>query len=72
VVGHTDVRGKAAYNQQLSERRAKQVVALLIRELPELKGHLQASGKGMMQPKYLGNQEEDHQLNRRVEFVFGK
>jgi outer membrane protein OmpA-like peptidoglycan-associated protein len=72
VVGHTDVRGKAAYNQQLSERRAKQVVALLISELPGLKGHLQASGKGMMQPKYLGNQEEDHQLNRRVEFVFGK
>ena len=72
VVGHTDVRGKTAYNQSLSERRAKRVLALLAAEVPTLKDHLRASGKGMTQPKYLGNTEEDHQLNRRVEFVFGK
>lgn len=72
VIGHTDVRGKTAYNQSLSERRAKQVLALLAAEVPTLKGHLRASGKGMTQPKYLGNTEEDHQLNRRVEFVFEK
>lgn len=72
VVGHTDVRGRNAYNQSLSERRAKRVVALIATEVPELKARLRASGKGMTQPKYLGNTEEDHQLNRRVEFVFEK
>lgn len=72
VIGHTDVRGKKSYNQQLSERRAKRVMALLISENTALKGHLQAQGKGMTQPKYPGSQEEDHQLNRRVEFVFGQ
>ncbi len=72
VVGHTDVRGKKTYNQQLSERRAKRVMALLIIENPALQGHLQAQGKGMTQPKYLGSQEEDHELNRRVEFVFAQ
>lgn len=71
VIGHTDVQGKAAYNQQLSQRRAQHVVARLIAEAPELKGYLTAVGKGMTQPKYPGNTEEDHQLNRRVEFVFG-
>lgn len=72
VIGHTDVRGKNAYNQGLSERRAKRVVALLATEVPALKARLRASGKGMTQPKYTGNTEEDHQLNRRVEFVFEK
>ncbi|MDD4964120.1 MAG: OmpA family protein [Gallionella sp.] len=72
VIGHTDVQGKKAYNQQLSERRAKRIVALLLGENPALQGHLQAQGKGMTQPKYPGNSEEDHQLNRRVEFVFAQ
>lgn len=72
VVGHTDVRGKKTYNQQLSERRALRIMALLISANPALQGHLQALGKGMTQPKYPGNTEEDHQLNRRVEFVFGQ
>ncbi len=72
VIGHTDVRGKPAYNQSLSERRAKRVAALLVQNAPALRDHLRASGKGMSQPKYLGNTEEDHQLNRRVEFVFEK
>lgn len=72
VIGHTDVRGKQTYNQQLSERRAKRVLSLLIDTAPTLKGHLKAQGKGMTQPKYPGDTEEDHQLNRRVEFVFSQ
>ncbi len=72
VIGHTDVRGKLVYNQQLSERRAKRVLSLLIDASPALKGHLKSLGKGMTQPKYPGDTEEDHQLNRRVEFVFNQ
>lgn len=72
VVGHTDVRGKPAYNLALSERRAQRIVALLVQTAPALKGMLHPSGKGMTQPKYPGNTAEDHQFNRRVEFLFGR
>jgi flagellar motor protein MotB len=36
-----------------------------------LGGHLSALGKGMTEPKYSGSSDEYHQMNRRVEFVFG-
>lgn len=72
VIGHTDVRGKADYNRALSERRAARVVALLAQSAPALAQRLHPLGKGMTEPKYPGNSVEDHQLNRRVEFIFGK
>lgn len=70
VIGHTDLRGTAQHNQNLSERRARRVVNWLEAHIPSLAGRLSAQGLGMSEPKYFGDSDEDHQMNRRVEFVF--
>lgn len=72
VIGHTDQRGTRDYNQKLSERRALRIVNWLAGYNPSFSGHLSALGKGMAEPKYSGNSDEDYQMNRRVEFVFGR
>lgn len=69
LIGHTDARGEADYNQVLSVRRAESVKALLEAREPNLSGHLEARGRGDRQPRYRGDGEEDHRLNRRVEVV---
>ena len=71
VIGHTDLRGTVEHNQELSEKRAQRVAAWLTDHNSSLTGHLSAFGKGMSEPKYLGKGSEEHQMNRRVEFVFG-
>ena len=67
IVGHTDVRGTDAYNENLSRRRAEQVSRLLAQWQPELAAKLKPKGKGERQPRYSGTSDEDHRLNRRVE-----
>ncbi len=67
VVGHTDIKGDAAYNQDLSERRAQTVLAELISLSPSLKGRLEAEGRGEKELLYNGMDEDSHRLNRRVE-----
>ncbi|WP_170113414.1 Ig-like domain-containing protein [Ahniella affigens] len=68
IVGHTCDLGPDAYNQALSERRAKSVQAYL-------EGHgvpgadLTATGAGESSPKYPNTPAERHQ-NRRVEVSF--
>jgi outer membrane protein OmpA-like peptidoglycan-associated protein len=71
VIGHTDLRGTEEHNQKLSERRARRVAAWLADHNRSLDGRLSALGKGMTEPKYFGGSDEYHQMNRRVEFVFG-
>lgn len=71
IIGHTDQRGTEEHNQKLSERRAQRVVTWLTKHNQSLSGHLSTFGKGMSEPKYPGDTEEIHQMNRRVEFVFG-
>ncbi len=66
VIGHTDVRGDATYNQTLSERRAATVVSYLASNHSELAARLTSQGKGESDPIYKGDSAEDHQLNRRV------
>ena len=66
VEGHTDVRGDAAYNQSLSERRADAVKRWLVAQGTD-DARITASGAGKSRPIRLGNTEEDHQANRRVE-----
>ncbi len=68
IEGHADVRGNEAYNQRLSERRARNVMrALVAQGLPaEL---LVYEGFGSRRPRAQGRSERAHQLNRRVEFV---
>jgi OmpA-OmpF porin, OOP family len=50
VRGHTDSKGGAAYNQGLSERRARTVADLLERKYPNLVGRIDAVGFGATQP----------------------
>lgn len=70
IVGHTDTRGDAAYNQALSEKRANHIKKMLAAQIPSLANKLTTIGKGESEPKYHGNTSDDHQKNRRVEFVF--
>lgn len=68
IEGHTDIRGTPAYNQRLSERRARAVMeALIERGMP--REMLEAVGYGETRPLNLGTREATHRRNRRVEFV---
>jgi len=70
---HTDARGKEASNQRLSERRANSTVAYIISK-GIAKDRLTAKGYGESQlinkcEDGVECSEEEHQLNRRTEFV---
>jgi outer membrane protein OmpA-like peptidoglycan-associated protein len=67
IVGHTDSRGSADYNQVLSEKRARTVKQELEGRFSSLAGRLSTEGRGKTQLLYPGTTEEDHRLNRRVE-----
>ncbi len=66
VVGHTDSVGSAAYNQQLSERRAR-AVGDYLRSRGVAAGRIQTEGRGESEPRATNNTEAGRQLNRRVE-----
>lgn len=68
IEGHTDVRGTAAANQQLSEQRAARVREALV-GLGAAPGRVLATGFGESKPVARGATEADHAQNRRVEFV---
>ncbi|MDA1312953.1 MAG: OmpA family protein [Acidobacteria bacterium] len=66
IYGHTDDQGPAAYNQDLSERRAQSVTHYLIeagipRELVDVRGFGESS------PRAKTANRQSHQKNRRVE-----
>jgi len=69
LVGHTDKRGSRRYNQILSEKRANTVKVKLEQLFPSLVGQLKATGRGETQLLYDGDDETDHQLNRRVKIT---
>ena len=66
VVGHTDNVGSAAYNQSLSERRARSVGDFLVsqRVVPE---RIVTYGQGFNQPVASNATPEGRAANRRVE-----
>jgi len=66
--GHTDDTGDAAYNQYLSELRAKNVKKELIKQGVSKK-QLKTSGFGLTQPSAPNNTVENRAKNRRVETV---
>lgn len=68
IEGHADVRGDAQFNQELSERRAANVRAALVKlgMSPDI---IVAEGFGASRLLTTGTDEEDHRKNRRVEFV---
>jgi outer membrane protein OmpA-like peptidoglycan-associated protein len=68
VEGHADARGDAAQNQELSEHRAANVRAALIKLGMETE-LVTAEGYGSTRLLTRGTEEEDHRRNRRVEFA---
>ena len=71
IAGHTDDVGTDAYNQNLSERRAKAVVEYLVSKgISKMK--LDAKGYGKRVPVDTTATEEGRAKNRRVEFKFVK
>ncbi len=66
VVGHTDSVGSDAYNQQLSEQRARAVGDYLSqRGVP--RDRVRTEGRGEREPRATNATEAGRQLNRRVE-----
>jgi outer membrane protein OmpA-like peptidoglycan-associated protein len=63
IEGHTDSSGRAAANQQLSERRALEVVRYLVTHGVE-RTRLEAIGKGQTEPLIAENPRDPR--NRRV------
>jgi outer membrane protein OmpA-like peptidoglycan-associated protein len=69
IEGHSDERGEARYNQKLSAGRVQTVLNYLVEHGVEAK-RLTSKGFGEARPLIKGaTTEEDHQKNRRVEFI---
>lgn len=68
VLGHTDNTGAAAYNQDLSQRRAATVASTLINYGVE-PTRVRAIGRGEDQPRASNLTPEGRAQNRRVEIV---
>jgi OOP family OmpA-OmpF porin len=66
IIGHTDSIGTEAYNQGLSERRAKSVANYLGKEGVD-RGKMAISGKGESEPVADNRTDEGRARNRRVE-----
>lgn len=68
VIGHTDSDGAAAYNQDLSQRRAQAVASVLINAgvAPQ---RIRSIGRGEDAPLATNLTPEGRQQNRRVEIV---
>jgi len=67
IEGHTDNRGNAGYNLDLSKRRAASVLTWLTQHGVE-GGRLESEGYGLTKPIESNDTEEGRLANRRVEF----
>ncbi len=69
ISGNTDSTGSEAYNQRLSEKRAKAVMDYLIKTVGIDASRLSAVGYGETRPAYPNDTEENRAKNRRVVFT---
>jgi OOP family OmpA-OmpF porin len=69
LTGHTDSKGKDAYNMKLSQRRADAVRQALITNYGLDATKLKAKGMGETHPVATNDTEEGRYQNRRVELV---
>jgi OmpA-OmpF porin, OOP family len=69
IEGHTDNVGAAAYNKDLSERRAASVVRYLVEKGGVPKARLEAKGYGFERPVASNATAVGRSRNRRVEFT---
>ncbi len=66
VQGHTDSSGAAAYNQQLSERRAASVAKILVEQHGIESSRVHSVGYGETMPEFDNSTSEGRAANRRV------
>jgi OOP family OmpA-OmpF porin len=69
IVGHTDAKGTAEYNVDLSQQRAGRVVEVLTRDYGIGSARLSASGMGFSAPIASNDTDDGRAKNRRVELV---
>ncbi len=69
VIGHTDEHGADAYNQGLSERRARAVRDYLVEHHGIDAGRITAEGHGKRDLLYHGGSDQAQAMNRRVEIA---
>lgn len=69
IEGHTDDVGDEAYNQRLSQERAKAVEAALRSYLPSAAAAMTTRGHGESRPTAANSSEKGREMNRRVEIV---
>ncbi len=67
IEGHCDQRASADYNLALATRRANHVRVLLLKQ-GVARNQIMTSSCGKEKPVAFGNTQNDHALNRRVEF----
>lgn len=68
ISGHSDIRGNATYNEQLSLSRAMAVRDLL-KECTSESFAMEVLWRGSHAPRSAGKTEKDHAMDRRVEVV---
>ncbi len=68
IEGHTDFIGSVGYNQELSLRRANQIMRHLVDVLHVDKSRVSVAGYGESRPIADNGNFQGRQLNRRVEF----
>ncbi|SDI43790.1 OmpA-OmpF porin, OOP family, partial [Alteribacillus persepolensis] len=69
IHGHTDNQGDAAYNQQLSQKRAEAVETYLLEEQGLDQFSFSTKGFGEREPAAPNDNEENRAKNRRVEMI---
>lgn len=69
IVGHTCNLGSVPHNQGLSERRAKSVVDFLVANGIQSE-EITWQGRGLHEPRFPNDSEENRARNRRVEITF--
>ncbi len=70
IQGHSDSKGSAKYNLNLSKLRAKEVMDILVEKYQIDKNRLTAEGVGATMPVSSNDTESGQALNRRIEFIY--
>lgn len=68
IHGHTDSKGSAKYNMNLSEQRAQEVANYMVSQNTS-RSRLKTIGYGQKNPKFSNDDDAGRTKNRRVEFA---
>jgi outer membrane protein OmpA-like peptidoglycan-associated protein len=69
IAGHTDTQGSAAYNLNLSRKRAQAIAAWFVRNDLKIPVHFEGFGESALKEKTAD--EVDEPKNRRVDYLLG-